>query len=434
MLSSKPISPCWNILSCMNNPKQHIGPYTVNGELGRGGMGVVYKATDSRLNRPVAIKSLHDQMLANPENLARLEREARALAALNHPNIAGIHGVEQEGDHYFLILEFVDGETLDERLSRNPMPIAEVLEICTQIAAALEAAHEAGIVHRDLKPANIKITPDGQVKVLDFGLASMNEATPTSQPTDQTIEMATAGLETTPGTLLGTIPYMSPEQARGNATDQRSDIWSLAVIVYECLTGSNPFSGRTPSDTIASILTSEIDLTILPAATPPLITALLKRCLQHNVQARLRDAGDLRLLFADCQGTVPATSEAELKSAAIVEKTFLIDDEACRNLEKDGFDPHLMGWQMQYADNQRASDVLQVWIPSFGEDHSMGIWRDVLTSSPYRTIVATPIGMEPKATYRPRISMANQLTLLRRLVASAAESARPSRVIVGGFS
>ncbi len=418
----------------MNEPLKHIGPYTIEGELGRGGMGVVYQAIDTRLDRRVAIKSLHDQVQANPESLPRFEREARALAALNHPNIAGIHGLEQDGEHHFLILEFVDGETLAERLQRGPLPMAEALEICGQISAGLEAAHEAGIVHRDLKPANVKITPDGQVKVLDFGLARMTASDPVAQPADETQILAARDLATTVGTLLGTAPYMSPEQARGEAVDKRSDIWSWAVIVYECLTGTNPYAGRTVSDSIAAILTTEIDLTALPLSTPSLAVPLLRRCLQRDLRSRLRDAGDLRLLLEECRDQLFAEPDPERDLAAIVDKTFLIDDEVCRTLDKVDFDPQLIGWQMQYADNERPSDILQVWIPSFGEDHSMGIWRDLLASSPYRTIVATPVGLEPNAAYRPRISMKNQLALLRHLVASVAAQAKPDKVVVGGFS
>jgi len=418
----------------MNKPPEQLGPYAIDCELGRGGMGVVFRATDCRLDRLVAIKSLHDHVVKNPDGLARFEREARALAALNHPNIAGIHGLEQDGDHHFLVLEFVDGETLAERLGRGPLTVTETLETCSQIAAGLEAAHEAGIVHRDLKPANVKITPDGQVKVLDFGLALMAVPAATAQPADETQELAARQLATSAGTLLVTVPYMSPEQARGEAVDKRSDIWSWAVIVFECLTGVNTFAGRTSSDTIAAILTKEVDLSALPAATPPMVVPLLRKCLQRDTRSRLRDAGDLRLLLEDCRNEIPTDTGSEMKRAAIVDKTFLIDDEACRSLDKEGFDPHLIGWQIQYADNERPSDLLQVWIPSFGEDHSMGFWRDLLASSPFRTIVATPVGLEPNVAYRPKISMANQLALLRRLVSSVAAQAKPNKVVVGGFS
>ncbi len=220
----------------MNEYSTSIGPYLIDSELGRGGMGVVYRATDPRLSRRVAIKSLHDRLLDNPDSLGRFLREAQALAALNHPNIAGIHGMEEYDGHRYLILEFVDGETLAERLERGPLTMAAALEIAGQIAAGLKAAHEAGIVHRDLKPANVKITPDGQVKVLDFGLARMASPGSPAQPADVTLDLKSDAMTTTPGTLLGTLPYMSPEQARGEDVDQGSDIWSWAVIVYECLT------------------------------------------------------------------------------------------------------------------------------------------------------------------------------------------------------
>lgn len=418
----------------MNQSPIQIGPYTIEAEIGRGGMGVVFRALDSRLGRMVALKSLHNQATANPENIARFEREARALAALNHPNIAGIHGLEQEAGRHFLVLEYVPGETLAERLGRGPLSVAEALDICTQIITGLEAAHQAGVVHRDLKPANVKITPDGTVKILDFGLARMDDQATTHHPSDETQEIGAGVLATTEGTLLGTVPYMSPEQARGEAVDKRSDIWSFAVILWECLTGLNPFAGPTATDCMATILTAEIDLGTLPADTPPLASHLLRRSLQRDLRSRLRDTGDMRMLLEDCLAEKSDEAAVAPVITEVVHKSFLIDDKICRTLDKDGFDPHLIGWQMQYADNQRPSSILQFWIPSFGEDHSMGIWRDLLASAPHRTIVATPVGLEPNASHRPIISMENQLVLLRHLVSEISDQARPEKVVVGGFS
>jgi serine/threonine protein kinase len=418
----------------MTNPSRSIGTYTIEEEIGRGGMGVVFRARDSRLDRTVAIKVLHQQVAADAESLARFGREARTLAALNHPNVGAIHGLEEAEDGHFLVLEYVDGETLAERLRRGRLPLADVLEVCTQIAAGLEAAHEAGIVHRDLKPANVKIASDGQVKVLDFGLARVDAQNAVADPVDATQAMTPGDPATMTGTLLGTAPYMSPEQARGESVDKRSDIWSFGVILYECLTGRNPFAGPTFSDSIAAILATEADLDLLPEATPPLVRQVLRRSLQKDRRSRLKDAGDLRMLLEDCRGAVPGTVASVAVGDSIQDKTFLIDDETCRGLDREGFDPHLIGWKMQYADNERESDVLQVWIPSFGEDHMMGRWRDLLAAAPYRTIVATPVGIEPNASYRPNISMANQLAVLRRLVADVAGRARPDKVVVGGFS
>lgn len=423
-----------SIVSGMTELPQKIGSYTIDVEIGRGAMGVVCRAQDNKLGRTVALKLLHEMVLSDQEGRSRFEREARALAALNHVNIAAIHAFEEEADRQFLVLEYVDGETLAGRLARGPLTVAETLRVGTQIAAGLAAAHEVGIIHRDLKPANIKITPDGQVKVLDFGLARVDLPTPQIDTTEQTQALPAGHLNTTAGTLLGTVPYMSPEQARGKTVDRRSDIWSFAVILWECLTGNNPFAGSTTSDTLAAILTSDIDLTALPPDTPTLVSHLLRRCLQRDRQSRWRDAGDLRLLLEDCRTGTEDQPTAELKPANITNKTFLVDDNICRTLDKDGFDPGLLGWRMQYADNERASDTLQVWIPSFGEDHSMGAWRDLLAAAPYRTIVATPVGLEPDMPYRPHISMANQLVLLRHLVSAVAVQLQPARVVVAGFS
>ena len=228
---------------------------------------------------------------------------------------------------------------------------------------------------------------------------------------------------------------MSPEQARGETVDKRSDIWSFAVILWECLTGTNPFAGPTASDCIAAILTTEIDPENPAAGTPALVSHLLRRSLQRDLDHGCGTPAICGCCWRIARGEKPEReAAASWVSAEVVDKTFLIDDEICRSLDKEGFDPHLIGWKMQYADNQRPSSILQVWIPSFGEDHSMGIWRDLLASSPHRTIVVTPVGLEPNVSHRPIISMENQLDLLRRLVTQVAAQARPDKVVVAGFS
>jgi len=280
----------------MNEFIKDIGPYTVEAEIGRGGMGVVYRATDTRLGRPVAIKALPEDFAGDAERLARFEREARTLAALNHPNVAGIHGVEEHQGRRYLVLEYVDGETLAERLDRGPLAVDEALEVCTQISRGVEAAHEAGIIHRDLKPGNVKLTPDGKVKVLDFGLAKETEEGSSSSidltrsPTITAVQSPTAA-----GVILGTAPYMSPEQARGRPVDRRTDIWSFGVMLYECLTGASPFVGETVSDSIAAILQAEVDFDRLPAATPRSVRRVLRRCLERDKDRRFRDIGDVGL-------------------------------------------------------------------------------------------------------------------------------------------
>jgi serine/threonine-protein kinase len=272
-----------------------IGPYSVDRELGRGGMGVVYLATDPRLDRRVAIKALPEHLAADPERLARFEREAKTLASLSHANVAGIYGVEEHAGRRYLVLEYVEGETLAERLDRGALPIDEALEIADQIAAGVEAAHDAGVIHRDLKPGNVIVTPDGRAKVLDFGLARSEESTSASGSSMSPTLTSPAGSPTVPGVIMGTAAYMSPEQARGRRVDRRADIWSFGVMLYEMLTGASPFVGETVSDSIGAILHKNIDLDRLPPGTPRQVRHVLRRCLERDKDKRYRDIGDARL-------------------------------------------------------------------------------------------------------------------------------------------
>jgi Tol biopolymer transport system component len=272
-------------------PGASVGPYRIERLLAVGGMGEVYCARDTTLGRDVAIKILGRHFTADPERLARFEREARMLAAFNHPNIGAIYGLETANGVRALVLELVEGETLADRIRRGPAPITAALTIARQIADALDAAHEKGIIHRDLKPANIKVTPDGVVKVLDFGLAKA--ATGESHSPMVTV----AGTQA--GTILGTAAYMSPEQARGQPVDKRTDIWAFGCVLYEMLTGQVAFAGETVSDTIATILGREPDWAALPATTPPLVGRLLQRCLEKDPKRRLRDIADARIELED---------------------------------------------------------------------------------------------------------------------------------------
>jgi len=278
---------------------EKIGHYDIKGELGRGGMGVVYLARDPRLDRDVAIKALPELFAQDPARLERFEREARSLAQLNHPNVAGIHGVEEHEGAKYLVLEYVEGETLGDRLDQGPVPLDEALEFAVQIAAGVEAAHEAGVIHRDLKPDNIKITPDGQVKVLDFGLARADDGGVSSS--DVNVDSATRTSAqprrspTIEGAILGTAAYMSPEQARGRRVDRRTDIWSFGVVLYEMLVGASPFRGETATDSIGAVLHKDIDLNLLPVDAPPMVRHVLVGCLERNKADRYRDIGDVRL-------------------------------------------------------------------------------------------------------------------------------------------
>ena len=277
-------------------PGTRIGPYEVHVLLGAGGMGEVYRARDSRLGRDVAIKALPATLAHDGERLARFEREARLLASLNHPNIAGIHGLEEAANQRYLVLEYVEGQTLAQRLAHGALPVDEALQVCRDIAAGVEAAHEGGVIHRDLKPGNVMLTPAGVVKVLDFGLAKGGSAVREggSDPNLSASPTMTYAA-TQAGMVLGTAAYMSPEQARGRNVDRRTDIWSFGCVLYECLCGRPVFEGETISDLVARILEREPDWSALPARVPSRVRELLKRCLTKDPKQRLRDIGDARL-------------------------------------------------------------------------------------------------------------------------------------------
>ena len=275
------------------NPGQRLGAFEVVSSLGVGGMGEVYLARDTRLGREVAVKVLPAELSRDPERLARFDREARVLASLNHPGIAALYGLEEAGGTPYLVMELVPGETLAERLSRGAPSVGEALQVCRQVAEALEAAHRKGVVHRDLKPANIKVTPEGRVKVLDFGLAKAlggdpAESDPVESPT------MTKGA-TREGVTLGTPGYMSPEQARGQTLDRRTDVWSFGCLLYEVLTGRPAFVGQTTSDTLVSVLEHEPDWGALPRTTPPAVHSLVHRCTRKDKDQRLHDIADARI-------------------------------------------------------------------------------------------------------------------------------------------
>jgi Flp pilus assembly protein TadD/TolB-like protein len=269
-----------------------LGVYEILEPLGAGGMGEVYRARDRKLGREVAIKVLPDEFASDPGRVSRFEREARMLAAVNHPTIAAIYGAEEDGATRYIVMELVEGDTLAQRLSTGALPVADSLRYASQIAEALEVAHEKGVIHRDLKPANIKITPGGKVKVLDFGLAKAMEL-PYSGDMSRSPTLVME--ESRPGEIVGTPEFMAPEQARGKETDRRTDIWAFGCILFECLTGTRAFTGETIPDVVTAILSQEPDWSALPARTPPRIRELLARCLEKDPGRRLRDAGDARL-------------------------------------------------------------------------------------------------------------------------------------------
>ncbi len=294
-----------------------LGPYEIVAPLGAGGMGEVYRARDARLQRDVAIKGLPTEFARHPERLARFEREARLLASLSHPNVAAIFGLEEADGTPWLVLELIEGETLAQQLARGPLPVRDAIELGMQIAAGVEAAHERGIVHRDLKPGNVMITASRVAKVLDFGLAKDGAAEAASGPASSvspTMAISTTGM----GVVLGTAPYMSPEQARGYAVDRRADVWAFGCVLFECLAGRQAFAGDTVSDVIARILEREPDWDTLPVAAPQRLRDLVRRCLTKDLESRPRDIGDLRRelaaiaqeLSTGASGSSPAIASA----------------------------------------------------------------------------------------------------------------------------
>ena len=289
---------------------QRLGPYEITTKLGEGGMGEVYRATDTKLKRDVAIKVLPAAFTEDRERLARFEREAQLLAQLHHPNIASIFGLEESGGIRALVMELVEGPTLAERLESGPLPLTECLSFSSQIAQALEEAHEKGIVHRDLKPQNIKASSEGKVKVLDFGLAKAMDPLAGSAAAAELARSPTltAVHGTGLGVILGTAPYMAPEQARGMQVDKRADIWAFGVVLYEMLSGRRAFQGEQVSDVLAAVLRQEIDWSALPSGMPPRLRRLLERCLDRDVKQRLRDIGEARVEIEGIESGAPESA------------------------------------------------------------------------------------------------------------------------------
>ena len=292
-----------------------LGPYAITARIGVGGMGEVYRATDTTLDRQVAIKVLPESLASDAERIARFEREAKTLASLNHPNIATVYGFEKSSGVHALVMELVEGPTLADRIAKGAIPVDDALPIAKQIAEALETAHEQGIIHRDLKPANVKLRPDGVVKVLDFGLAKALEPTGAMSPGLSQSPTITTPAMTRAGMILGTAAYMSPEQARGKPVDRRSDIWALGCVLYEMLTGRHTFPGEDVTDILGAVLHKEPDWTALPETTSASIRTLLRRCLQKDKDRRSRDAAEIRLQIEETL-TAPATETPSVRKAA----------------------------------------------------------------------------------------------------------------------
>ena len=298
------------------SPGTRIGHYDVTSLLGEGGMGQVWQATDTQLNRQVALKILPDAFASDPDRLARFQREAQILASLNHPNIAAIYGIEEADGTRALVLELVEGPTLADRIGKGAIPLDEALPIAKQIAEALEAAHEQGVIHRDLKPANVKVKDDGMVKVLDFGLAKAIQPDAGDPGLSMSPTISLTAAATQMGMVIGTAAYMAPEQASGKAVDKRADVWAFGVVLYEMLTGTRPFVGDDVSKTLARVIDREPDWDALPEDLPPVLSNFLCRCLQKNPRQRIRDIGDVSLTMEGAFETIVPAGEATVAPGA----------------------------------------------------------------------------------------------------------------------
>ena len=296
------------------SPGTTLGPYSVTAKIGEGGMGEVWQARDTKLDRDVALKVLPEAFTSDPDRLARFEREAKVLASLNHPNIGSIYGLEEAEGVKALVLELVEGPTLADRIKQGPIPIDEALPIATQIAEALEAAHEQGVIHRDLKPANVKVKDDGTVKVLDFGLAKAFQPDASDPGLSQSPTISLTAAATQMGMVLGTAAYMAPEQASGKAVDKRADVWAFGAVLYEMLTGARPFVGDDVSKTLARVIDREPDWSALPEDVPPVLSNFIRRCLQKNPKKRIRDIGDVSLAM---EGAFETTVSAPTEPAVV---------------------------------------------------------------------------------------------------------------------
>lgn len=393
-----------------------LAHYEVTGLLGKGGMGEVYRARDTKLGREVALKILPAEMSGDPERVARFQREARTLATLQHQNIATIYDFEDTAEARFLVMELVEGEDIQSRLERDKrIPVDEALKLATQIASGLEAAHDQGIIHRDLKPANVRVDASGTVKILDFGLARAFGDPETGS--DPSMSPTITAAMTQAGTILGTASYMSPEQARGKPLDKRTDIWSFGIIVYEMLTGMRLFAGETVTDVLTGILHITPDLDQLPASTPPAARRLIARCLDKDPASRLRDIGEVRIVLAsdsltaldpepaETAGRSPATRPARLPWAVATLATLCAA---------------LLGWMVLESSSRPPAPEIRASIqPPAGERFSAyGSSAGALTISPDGSRMTFAVPSEtgaPTSTCEPSRPRRHSASTARRV-------------------
>lgn len=417
-------------------PGQKLGPYEIVSPLGAGGMGEVYRARDERLAREVALKVLPATMCGDAERLRRFVREARAAAVLNHPNVVVVYDIGTHVDTTYLATELLEGKTLRDELAVGALPVRRAIGWGIQIAMGLAAAHEKGIIHRDLKPENVFITKDGRAKILDFGIAKLVEKARSGNMRADESKAATLTIETTPGMLLGTVGYMSPEQVRGEEVDCRSDIFSLGAILYEMLSGVRAFVGKSPVETLNAILQREPEeLTIRNPEISSALWRVVERSLAKDACDRFYSPRDvafvLEAVTRDTHGVSHAVRPGESRTEVVV-REFALTERVCRQLDRSSLDPRIIGGHIQYTDNGRESDVLLCYLHGTGLD--AGDFKSHLEGAACRAVAPTLYGFERHSSRRIRVHAADHLVILREWLRHIVEHENIKAVILVGFS